>query len=190
MWRTANSLGVPSANHYFSHLRKNGVTLGRYGYAMQAIPIRIGSTILDEIENVYDDITKRAYEIFHDRCGSGALDLEDWLEAEKQLLWKPEVELIEKRGFFVLKIALRIIDPVAMSVLVTRDDLVVQSGENCHYPRLFRAVHFPQPIDPVKVQATYVRGRLVLIAAKIPVSEAFGAVREPTAIRESHSVRR
>jgi hypothetical protein len=56
---------------------------------MAAIPIRTGSTILDEIEKVYDDITRRAYDRFLERRGSYTWILDDWLTAEKQLLWKP-----------------------------------------------------------------------------------------------------
>jgi HSP20 family molecular chaperone IbpA len=157
---------------------------------MQAIPVRIGSTILEEIENVYDDITKRAYEIFRDRCGDCTLDLEDWLEAEKQLLWKPEVELTEKRDLFVVKIAFRNIDPAAISLLVTRDDMVVQSRESFHYPRLFRTLHFPKPVNPVQVYAVYLNGELVVNAMKMGVSEAFGAVMAPAATRASRTVHR
>ena len=43
------------------------------------VPVRIAESIVEEIEEMYDHITKRAYEIFRERSGFSTLDLEDWL---------------------------------------------------------------------------------------------------------------
>ena len=155
---------------------------------MATLPIRIATTIVDEIENVYDDITKRAYELFLHPHGICTLDIEEWLAAERQLLWKPEVRLTEKRELFIVRMALTGIDPATVNILVTTDDLVVQSTANSRYPRIFRAVHFPQPINPARVHALCVKEKLVFIAMKIAVSESFGAVRAPAATPASRNV--
>lgn len=150
---------------------------------MTTIPIRIGTSILDEIENVYDDITKRAYEIFLHRRGECALDVEDWLAAERELLCKPEAQIISRRDHFIVTFNLE----RTVSVLVTPDDLVVQSVDE-RYPRAFRTVHLPQPIDPSRLRASFVKGKLVVIALKAAFNEAFEAAPARAATRESRSV--
>ena len=52
---------------------------------MATIPVERATSILGEVESVYDDITKRAYEKFLGRGGSGSIDIEDWFEAEMEL---------------------------------------------------------------------------------------------------------
>jgi HSP20 family molecular chaperone IbpA len=127
----------------------------------------MADTIYDEIEKVYDGITKKAYERFMERRGSYSLDIEDWLEAEKQLLWKPDVRLIEKRDLFVVRVSLIGIDPSTIDVLATAQDVLIQSREGTCKPRIFRAVHFPSPVVPIQIHGTYVKQTLLLIAPKV-----------------------
>jgi len=44
-----------------------------------AVSIRFADSIADEIETTYDEITKRAYELFLQRSCGAAIDIEDWL---------------------------------------------------------------------------------------------------------------
>ena len=136
---------------------------------MANIPIRTGDTIFDEIEKVYYDITKKAYEKFLERHGNYSLDIEDWLDAERQLLCKPAVQLIEKPDLFVIRVALDTIDPSSIDVLATADDVLIQSREDIQQPRIFKAVHFPVPVVPLQIHGTYVQRTLILIAPKIAV---------------------
>ncbi len=156
---------------------------------MTTIPVRSGGTILDEIEAVYDDVTKKAYEKFLNRGRTCTLDIEDWLEAERELLLKPEARVIEKHGHFIVRLHLAEIDPKDLRILVTPDDAVIQSVQSYPLPRIFRTVHFPRPVDTVKVRASWVRGRLIVVALKIvrPVSEDMPA---RAASGELHTVHR
>ena len=134
---------------------------------MRTLPIRIGTTILDEIEKVYEDITQSVYEKYLECRGAYTLDIEDWLAAEKQLVSKPEVQVIEKEYVFAVKVALNLVDPSTVDILATSEDVLIQSNPDSHQPRLFRAVHFPLPINPFQLHGTYVEGHLLLIAPKI-----------------------
>ena len=133
---------------------------------MTTIPIRVVQTILDEIESVYDDVTKRAYEKFLSRRGTCTLDIEEWLEAERELLLKPPVQLIEKDGQFIVRLELAKVDPNDLKILLTPDDAIVQSLGRYPNRRIFRTIHFPWPVDTSQVRAWLFRGRLILVVLK------------------------
>ena len=140
------------------------------------IPYRIGTTILNEIERVYDDITNRAYQVGFHGSGAYTLNIEDWLTAERQMLRKPDADLIEKHGLFIVKLTLADVEPSAVDILVTTDDVLVQSNANSPQPRIFRTIHFPSPINPVGLYATCVNRKLILIAPKLVIRNAFEPV--------------
>ena len=140
------------------------------------IPYRIGTTILDEIERVYDDITSRAYQVGFHGSGAYTLNIEDWLTAEKQMVRKPGADLIEKHGLFIVKVTLEDVEPSAVDILVTTDDVLIQSNAGSPQPRIFRAVHFPSPINPMGLHATYVNRKLILMAPKLVIRNAFEPV--------------
>jgi hypothetical protein len=133
---------------------------------MITIPIKFTTSILDEVENVYDDITKKAYENFLSRGGLGVLDIDDWLQAEREILMKPEARLIEKRRHFVVRLHLPKIDPDNVRILATRDDLVVQSSARFAGARVFRTVHFPKAIDLRRMRSNWVGDKLIVLALK------------------------
>jgi HSP20 family molecular chaperone IbpA len=116
------------------------------------------------------------------RKGSYSLDIEDWLEAEKEILCKPAVTLIEKPDVFVIRAALGGIDPSSIDVLATSEDVLIQSKDDNVEPRIFRAVHLPANIAPLQMHGTYVRRTLVLIAPKllIPTRRAKGSASRTT----------
>jgi DUF2934 family protein len=154
---------------------------------MTTIPIQFSSSILDELENVYDDITKRAYEKFLSRGCSGSIDIDDWLEAEREILLKPEARLVEKRGHYIVRFYLPKVNPSYVRVFLTADDLVVQSsGAHSNY-RIFKMLHFPDRIDLRRVRTAWVRGRLIVVALKARISEASVTGTARGASVESHS---
>jgi hypothetical protein len=157
---------------------------------MATIPVRFSTTILDEIENVYDEITRRAYEKFLTRGGAGTLDIEDWLEAERELLLKPEARLVEKRGHFIIRLDLPNVVPANVRVLVTQDDLVVQSDASYPGPRIFKIVHFPEAIDLGRVRSSWAGGRLIVVVLKAGLSAACGAGKARAASEALHTAHR
>ena len=141
---------------------------------MMTIPIQFSTSILDEVENVYDDITKRAYEKFMERGRSGVLDIDDWLEAEREILMKPEARLIEKRRHYIVRLHLPNMDPANVRILATRDDLVVQSSSRYTGARIFKTVHFPEAIDLRRIRSSWLGEKLIVVALRAeanPISE-------------------
>src|SRR5688572_23364917 len=100
---------------------------------MTTIPIRVGDGIVDEIESVYEDITKKAYEKFLIRGGTFTFDIEDWLEAEREVIVKPEARLMNRENHFVIRVHVSSVNPKHLKVLVTADDTIIHSVES--YPK-------------------------------------------------------
>ena len=141
--------------------------------ATQTLPVRKAESVFDEIERLNQQIMRRAYEIF--AAGGGVSnELDNWFAAERELVWKPAIELRERNKEFLIYIAVPGIDPADVSVEVTPDLLLVK-GEfrhehaeeegkvhTCEFEAgsLFRVISFPKRVDPDKVKADFKNGIL------------------------------
>ena len=143
------------------------------------LPIRKTESILDELRNMQDHIMHRAYDIFESGGHAIGRDLENWLDAERQLVWKPAIEMTEKDDEFHVSVAIPGIDPKSLDIEVAPEYLLIKAeihhehtaekGEihTCEFETgsLFRSVRFPKKIDPNKVKAEFRNGMLHLTAA-------------------------
>ncbi len=143
-----------------------------------ALPIKKKESIFDELEQMRERITKRAFEIFDGNGHGFGNDLHDWLTAEHELIWKPPVELTEKENAFSLRIAVPGVDPKDIGIEVTPESLLVKA-ETRHEHRedrgqvhicefeagnMFRSIPFPKAINPEKVKAEFKDGVLNVTA--------------------------
>jgi len=143
-----------------------------------AVPVRKTSSILDEMRQMQDHIMRRAYEIFERTGNVLGRDLENWSQAERELVWKPAFELSEKDGKFHLEAAIAGVDPKDIQIEVTAEDIILKADTQhehkeqkgtVHYcefehGRLFRSIHLPKRIDPDRVKAEFKNGLLRLTA--------------------------
>jgi HSP20 family protein len=147
--------------------------------ATETLPVKKTESIWDEMEKMHDRIVSRAYEIFD---GNGQIlgkDLDDWLQAERELLWEPSIELAEKDDEFLVRAAVPGMEAKDIQVEVTADDLLVKAETRhehkeekgkvykCEFEsgRLFRQIQFPKRIDPDKVKAEFKNGMLTITAS-------------------------
>src|SRR5215831_12792089 len=84
-----------------------------------AVPIRRPSSILDEMREMQDWIMRRAFEIFEHNGRMIGRDVENWTQAERELVWKPAFELCEKDGQFQLEVAISGVEAKDIDVEVT-----------------------------------------------------------------------
>ena len=111
-------------------------------------------------------------------------DLDHWLQAQRELLWKPAVELREADGEFVLEAAVSGLDPKDIDIEVTPEDIVlkrdIQHEEKkgtvhiCEFQsgRMFRSIHLSKRINPDKVKAEIKDGLLKLKAEIVEEARA------------------
>jgi len=143
-----------------------------------AVPVRRPSSVFDQIKQMQDRIMHRAYEIFERNGGTQGRDFENWMQAERELLWKPNFELSEKDGKFLLEAAVPGVEAKDIDIEVTPEDIILNAETKhehtehkgtVHYcefqsGKMFRSIRLPKKIDPDKVKAEFKNGLLRLTA--------------------------
>ena len=134
--------------------------------SQEAIPVRlrVAEAITDEIQEMFDEITRRAYEIFQRRGGNSTLDLEDWLTAERQVVDKPSFRIDETSNRIIVTVYISNLNVAELQILVTPDAMLIHGQRGNGSKELFRVVQFPRRIDATKAEAQYGDGCLVLTA--------------------------
>ena len=83
--------------------------------------------LLEHVEAITDSIQKRAFNIFRNRNGENGSDLDDWLQAERDVVWSPASELVDDKKEFRARIALPGFDAKDIQVSAMPDALVIQA---------------------------------------------------------------
>jgi HSP20 family protein len=150
---------------------------------MANVTVTQKDSILDQLEQVRHRIEKRAHDLFRHREGVAGDALADWLTAEREMLWKPAIELRETDGIFTVLVALAGVEPKDVRVDVTAEDVVIKGQTahthsttegQVHYSEftageLFRSMPFPRRVDPAKARAEYRNG---LLTITVPAQDA------------------
>ena len=136
--------------------------------------------LLDEIEGRFEEVRRRAFEMFERRGRDLGHALDDWLKAEQETAGWPAAELAEKDGKYELQLTLPGFDPQDVQVTATPSEIIVHAGvqpekkagkANLLWTEfgsndVCRRFGFPEPIDLEKTEATLDKGILHVTAAK------------------------
>jgi HSP20 family protein len=147
--------------------------------ATNQIELKKTDSVLDELNKLHGIIRQRAYDLFRNHRGFFTGPLDDWLRAERELVWRPAVELRQKDGEIELVAAVAGVEPKDLDVQVTPEDILIKGASEhrhestegtvhvCEFEegQLFRSVHLPARIDPDSVKAEYRNGLLRVTAA-------------------------
>lgn len=149
---------------------------------MGEVAVQKAESFWDQFRKVEERIMRRAYDIFQGNGSVFGQDLDDWLAAERELIWKPAIELSEKNNQFEVKVAVAGVDPKDLRVEVTSEELLVKAETRTEKKEekgevhtsefqsgyLFRSIRFPKKVDPGKVKAEVSNGLLSIVA---PIAE-------------------
>ena len=133
----------------------------------------------NKLETLADRVRNRAYEIFQNH-GNGGREFDDWIEAERDLFFAPESELVEKDGKYEIRVAAPGFRPAETNVTALPDAVIVSAesshkhegnNEDVHFcefgtKTLFRRLDLPSPINLDKVTASLDDGILRITAQK------------------------
>jgi len=136
--------------------------------------------LLDRMQEISNSIARRAFEIFESRGRMGGHELDDWLQAEVELLDPLPVSIIESDEAFRFRAEVPDFKPGELEVSVAPRRLILsgkretvgekKSGKAIYTERtsrqVFRTLDLPADLDTGKTTATLKEGILELIVPK------------------------
>jgi HSP20 family molecular chaperone IbpA len=138
------------------------------------------TSLLDRMDEVFNDISKRAFEIFEGNGHIFGRDLEDWLKAEREFLHPVHVQLSESGeslevqaevpGFSEKELEVSV-EPCRLTISGKRETTKEEKKGKAVYSetgrdQMLRVVDLPVEIETDKVTATLKNGVLELTIPK------------------------
>jgi len=134
---------------------------------LTSIPVRVNGqeSIPSVLANIRERITCRAYEIFTERGQLDGRDLDDWLDAERELIIKP-VFLIRAHGEDIfVELTLPEIDLPNLTVHVAPSQIFISSDADEDGLQVCQVIDLPFQIIPASVDAEQMHNVLHVTAA-------------------------
>ena len=145
--------------------------------AKGSVPVRRSSgSLLEQFDNIYDSIAKRAFELFEGNGRWLGRELDDWFRAEGELLHPLRLEMRESDGSFTVEAEvpgftaqdLEInVEPRCLKIAGKRETKEEEKkgktirSEWCA-DQILRAVDLPADVDTSKVNASLKDGMLTI----------------------------
>lgn len=154
-------------------------------------------SIVDQLEELHQRIARRAHDLFRGRDDWGD-PFGDWVTAERELVWKPAVELREQDGRFTLQAVLPGVEAKDIKIDITPQEVLIKAAtehehtvgksqiHRCEFTagQIFRSVPFPRPVEVAKAKADYQNGLLNLT---VPMAPEAPAKRGPSGVDRRRS---
>jgi HSP20 family protein len=123
--------------------------------------------LLKEMESISANIRSKAYELFLRRGDSPGSDVDDWLEAERQLMWLPDTELSEREKEFQVRIQVQGLEPKDIHIIAMPNSILLHAEPKSRESKLLQRLDFPAPVNPDRVTAKLDKGILQVVAPKV-----------------------
>jgi HSP20 family protein len=161
-------------------MAETSTTVQRTGEKPAAIhPVKF-EKLVERVNNMFETVAKRAYEIFEGKGGTIGHDLEDWFQAETEFLHPVHVQVAESGdklevkaevpGFNEKEIEVSV-EPLRLTISGKRESSKEEKrgktlyAESCS-DQILRIVDLPIAVDADKVTATLKNGVLRLTMPK------------------------
>ena len=134
---------------------------------LTSIPVRVNGqeSIPSVLENIRERLTRRAYEIFTERGRLNGHDLDDWLDAERELIIKP-VFLIRAHGEDIfVEVTLPEIDLPNLTVHVAPSQIFISSDPDEDGLQVSQVIDLPFQIIAASVDAEQMHNMVHVTAA-------------------------
>ena len=140
-------------------------------------------SLFESLNELQEAIRQRAFGLFAERGTTHGGDVEDWLRAERELVWVPQSETMEDDKQFRLRLIVPGLEAQDLQITAMPDAIIVQAEgaskeaketkEASTVPfrelrgrKLFRRFDFEEPIDPARTEASLAKGILEIVASK------------------------
>lgn len=136
--------------------------------------------ILEPVYSLFEEVRRRAYELFEQRGYADGWEREDWLRAEQELLWSPLSEVVETDKEIQVRVAAPGMEAKDLQVTATPEWIIVQGATSRKREKqagtvrfsefsgrkLYRRLELPAPIDVEATKARLEKGILEIRAVK------------------------
>ncbi len=136
--------------------------------------------VLQELKEAFDAIRAKAFEFFERRGGNPGQEIDDWIQAERELFWVPQAELAETDTEFKIQVAVPGFDAKDLQVTAQPGEIVVRGNaeksaankeKNVCYSEfsgksLYRRFELATPIEAERATARVEQGMLTVTAPK------------------------
>src|SRR5262249_9106960 len=99
----------------------------------EAVPRRL----FEEMEAISQKIRTRAHELFLGRGAELGRELDDWLQAERELMWLPDTRFIERENEFQARINVQGLDPKDIRIIAMPNSIILQAEPKSRESKLF-----------------------------------------------------
>jgi len=142
--------------------------------------------LFQEIEKQFEEVRRRAFELFEKRGRELGHALEDWVRAEHEVMGWPAAEFSEADSRYELAMTLPGYEPKDVQVTVTPSEIIVhakvQTEKKAEEKKrlwtefrsneVYRRFELPEAIDADKAAASLDKGMLHISVAKMPKVQA------------------
>jgi HSP20 family molecular chaperone IbpA len=132
------------------------------------------------VDSLFEEIRKKAFSLFEQRGLRDGRDVEDWLAAEREILWLPPVDLVESDGRFRIRVAAPGFQAKEITVTALPEAIFVEAKSETKEEetkgearllelasrKVYRRIDLPAPIDVEQMTARLENGVLELVAVK------------------------
>ncbi len=136
--------------------------------------------VLEPVYSLFEEVRRRAYELFEQRGYAEGWEREDWLRAEQELMWPPLSEVVETEKEILVRVAAPGMDAKDLQVTAAPEWVMVQGATSRKREKqagtvrfsefsgrkLYRRLELPAAIDVEATKAKLEKGILEIKAVK------------------------
>ena len=130
-----------------------------------------------QVDALYTEIGRRAFERFLGRGGLHGYDREDWVEAERSLIFAPPAELVEEDTEFRIRVAVPGLDSSKVRVSVLPHSVIVDGGSVPGSERQDAKVRFSEFSDQKLLRCLELPAEVRTFTAKASVQDGILSIR-------------
>jgi HSP20 family molecular chaperone IbpA len=141
-----------------------------------------------KLNALYDEVRRRAFRRFESRGSLHGHDIDDWLAAERSLVFAPQAELIGKDDQLEIRVAVEGYTAHQIRVSALPNEIVVVGDSStssvprylqihfseCNDRKLLRRIGIPQGVRPYTASAVFKGGVLIITLKKAGLDRRAG----------------
>jgi HSP20 family protein len=138
------------------------------------------ATISQELSSIFDEIRNRAFDLFERRGSVPGQDLDDWIQAEKELFFVPQAEWSETDAEFKITVAVPGYEAANVHITAQPNEILLRGNAEKQFKKkddgvsysefaeksMYRRFPLAAPIDVKRTTATIENGILTVTAPK------------------------